>query len=183
MDKKHFWQSASNWGFLGGAALFVVNLIGWGLKLETAMPWVYELLLLVVIAALIVVPGRRNAIAAGDKGYTYGQAVSFIFATMLFAGIVYGVGRFLMTNFIALDYYSAMYGEQIDKGLLIYQSTPMFDQMLEMRDRMVGWMRNPFFLIFAGVWEMVFKGGFLGLIVAAFLTRRPNIFAEAPKEK
>jgi hypothetical protein len=176
MTTKEFWKSASNWGFIGGAALFVANLIGWGLKLEAGNSWLYELLIFLVLCPLIIVTGRRNAAAAGAAGYSYGRAVGYVFAVMLFAGIVYGVGRTLMTNFIAESYYTELFSGQIDKGLAVYQSTPMYDSM---RDTMLGMNRNPFWLIFSGVFEMVFKGGFLGLVVCAFVTRRPDIFAGA----
>lgn len=182
-DKKHFWQSASNWGFLGGMALFVVNLVGWGLKLDHSL--VYELLMFAVICSLVVVTGRRNAAAAGDAGYSYGRAVGFIFAMMLFAGVVYGVGRFLMTNFIALEYYNEINGAFANAFVAGYNASA---PVKVSPDQVIGWMRNPFVLIFAGVWEMVFKGGFLGLVAAAFFVKKPDIFGggqpeTAPKDE
>jgi hypothetical protein len=38
-------------------------------------------------------------------------------------------------------------------------------------------MTNPISLILFGVMEMVIKGGVLGLVLAAFVTKKPNIFA------
>lgn len=177
MTNKQFWQSASNRGLIGGAALFAMNLLGWVLKLETTGSWLYELLLFMVICPLIIYTARRNARLSGSEGYGYGRAVGYVFAMMLFAGIVYGVGRFLVVNFIAREYYDALNAKSIDTALAIYQNTPMYDQILDMRDRMVRWLSNPFFLIFSGIWEMVTKGGFLGLILCAFLYRKPDIFA------
>ena len=176
MTNKQFWQSASNWGFLGGAALFAANLIGWGLKLEATGSALYELLLFVVLCPLIIVTGRRNAAAAGGTGYPYSRAIGYVFAMMMFAGVVYGVGRFLMVNFIAAEYYAEINSRAIDTALTVYRSTPMYDQVLAMRDTALGWFRNPFYLIFASVVEMVFKGGFLGLVLCAFVVRKPDIF-------
>ncbi len=180
MDNKKFWQRASNWGLVCGGALFVMNLIGWALKLETTSTWLYELLLFIVICPLIIYTGRKNAQLAGPEGYSYGRAVGFVFAMMMFAGIVYGVGRFLMVNFIARDYYDALNAQAMDTALTMYQNTPMYDQMLGMRDMMVRVMANPIILIFQGVSGLVFKGGFLGLILCAFLKKNPDIFATAP---
>jgi hypothetical protein len=179
MTTKEFWRSASNRGFIGGAALFAANLIGWGLKLEAGNSWLYELLIFCVLCPLIIVTGRRNARAAGAAGYSYGQAIGYVLAVMLFAGVVYGVGRYLMTNFIAEAYYTELYLGQVDAALAVYQSNPMYDSMLDMRDIMVAMNRNPFFLIFSSVIELLFKGGFLGLVACAFVVRKPDIFAAA----
>ncbi len=180
MTNKQFWQRASNWGLICGGALFVMNLIGWALKLETTNSWLYELLLFIVICPLIIYTGRRNAALAGPEGYSYGRAVAFVFAMMMFAGIVYGVGRFLMVNFIARDYYDAINAQSMDVALNMYRNTPMYDQVLEMRDMMVRMMANPFVLILQGVFGLVIKGGFLGLILCAFLKKNPDIFATSP---
>ncbi len=182
MTNKQFWQRASNWGLICGGALFVMNLIGWALKLETTSTWLYELLLFIVICPVIVYTGRKNAQLAGPEGYSYGRAVGFVFAMMLFAGIVYGVGRFLIVNFIARDYYDALNAQTMETALAVYRNTPMYDQMLGMRDMMVGMMANPFILIINGIWGLVIKGGFLGLILCAFLKKNPDIFAAAPAQ-
>ena len=182
MTNKQFWQRASNWGLICGGALFVMNIIGWALKLETTSIWLYELLLFIVICPAIVYTGRKNVQIAGPEGYSYGRAVGFVFAMMLFAGIVYGVGRFLMVNFIARDYYGALNAQAMDTAFAVYRNTPMYDQMLGMRDMMVGMMANPFILIINGIWGLVFKGGFLGLILCAFLKKNPDVFAATPAQ-
>ncbi len=183
MTRKQFWQTASNWGFLIGAGLFAMNIIGWALKLEATNSWLYELLLFVVICPMIIYTGKRNARNAGPDGYSYGHAVGFVFAMMMFAGIVYGVGRFLIINFMGLEYYSAINESAIDNAFMIYQNFPQFDSMLEMRDTMLGWLRNPFYLIFEGVIGMVFRGGFLGLVLCAFVYTKPDIFAPAAESE
>ena len=186
MTKKQLWQTASNWGFLVGAGLFAMNLIGWGLKLETTNSWLYELLLFIVICPMIIYTGKRNAHHSGSEGYSYGRAVGFVFAMMMFAGIVYGVGRFLIINFMGLEYYSVLNATAIDNAFVLYRNFPQFDTMLEMRSTMLAWLRNPFYLIFEGVVGMVFRGGFLGLVLCAFVYTKPDIFARpvpAPEQK
>lgn len=181
MTGKQFWQTASNWGFLGGAALFAMNLIGWALKLEANHGWMYELLLFIAICPLIIITGKRNAAAAGPEGYSYGRAVGFVFAMMMFAGVVYGVGRFLMINFIGPEYYGKLNEEMIDALILVYSNFPQFDLMIEQRSMMLGWLSNPFYLIFESVFGLVIKGGFLGLVLCAFVYKKPDIFADTPQ--
>ena len=177
MTTKQFWQSASNRGFLCGAALFAINVVGWALKLEATGSWYYELLLFIVICPFILYTGRRNAALAGPEGYPYSRAVGYVFATMLFAGIVYGVGRYLMVNFIARDYYDALNATALEAAIKMYQGTPLESQMAVMRDQMLGMLSNPFMIIFQSVFGLVCKGGFLGLILGAFIYKKPDIFA------
>lgn len=178
MTKKEFWKSAMNWGMICGVALFVISLISWVLKLEVnKMNWAAELMRFAVIFVLILYTGRRNAAMTGSEGYPYGRAVGFIFAMMLFAGIVAGVGQFLMANFIARDYYDALNAAQFETALRMYQGTPMEVRISEMGDQMVRMLANPFVLIVSMVANFVIKGGFLGVIMGVFIKRNPDIFA------
>jgi cytochrome c oxidase assembly factor CtaG len=174
MTKKEFWRNASNWGLIMGVALFVVTLISWGFQFEAKnMGWPVELMHFVVIGSAILYTGRRNAELSGSEGYPYGRAVGYIFAMLMFAGIVYGTGRFLMTNFIARDYYDAINTEAMQRMVNMYQA-PMADQVESMYTVL---MTNPISLILFGVMEMVIKGGVLGLVLAAFVTKKTDIFA------
>ncbi len=174
MTEKEFWRSASNWGMICGLALFVVSLISWGLELEANnKTWTIQLLHFLVICPLLLYTGFRNARLSGPQGYSYGRAVGYIFAMMMFAGIVAGVGQFLMANFIARDYYDALYSAQVNAMVAVSPS------LAEMADRMVRMLANPFVLILGSVFDLVIKGGFLGLILAAFIKKNPDFFADA----
>jgi hypothetical protein len=175
MDSKKFWQSALNWGFLTGAGLFIMNLIGWAFKLETTNSWLYELLLFVVICPAIIYTGKQNAAHSGPAGYSYGQAIGFVFAMMMFAGVVYGVGRFLIINFMGVEYYSTLNELAAEQVVSIYRGMIGQEMVLRM-------LRNPFYLIFESVIGMVSRGGFLGLVLCAFVYTKPDLFATAAAE-
>lgn len=181
MTKKHFWQTSSNWGFLTGIFLFAMNLVSWMLKLEAnGHDWAHELLLFLVICPVIIISARRNAAAAGPEGYSYGRAVGFVFATMMFAGIIYGVGLFLMFNFIAVDYYIPMLEKSSNDFIsgMAAANPALTDQAIEIWDLMIRIVKNPFVLIFIGMLYITAKGGILGLVLCAFLYRKPDIFAQ-----
>lgn len=179
MTKKQFWRNASNMGFVGGMALVGVNIVGWALRLETIHAgWPYELLLFAAICPLILVTGRRNAALAGAEGYPFGRAMGYVFALMMFAGIVYGAGRFLLVNFIARDFYDAFNATSIEAAMQLYRGTPLESQAEAMRGQMVRMLANPFVIIVSSVVSFVFKGGFLGLILAPIFTRKPDMFAD-----
>ncbi len=156
-----------------------MNLIGRALRLEQGdNMWLYELLIFIVVCPLIIVTGRRNAALAGPEGYSYSRAVGYVFALMMFAGIVYGVGRFLMVNYISHEYYDALNTAAMDAAMTVYRGTAMESQMATMRPQALRVMSNPLFLIFSSVFNLVIKGGFLGLIFSAFFKRNPDIFAD-----
>jgi hypothetical protein len=180
MTKKQFWQSASNWGLICGAALFLISILSWVLTRDTGTPssWA-ELVRFVVILAIILISGRQNARLAGPEGYPYGRAMGWILAMMMFAGVVAGVGEFLMANFIARDYYDGLVAAQMEIVLKVYEGTPMLDQAISMTDTFARMMFNPLVLIFGSVLTWVGKGGFLGLIVAAFIKKDRDPFAAA----
>ncbi len=177
MTTKQFWQRASNWGMICGAGLFAVSLISWALKFTAGdFNWP-ELMRFALIFVVILYTGRQNAALTALDGYPYGRAVGFIFATMMFAGIVAGVGEFLMANFIARDYYDALSAERVETIMGMYNGTPMEGQIASMSDQIVRMLANPFVLIFGSVFDYVIKGGFLGLILGAFVKKNPDIFA------
>jgi hypothetical protein len=183
MTKKQFWQSASNWGMICGAALFVIGLISWGLKLEAGkMNWAVELMHFAVICPLILYTGFRNARLSGPQGYSYGRAAGYVFAMMMFAGIVWGVGQFLMVNFIARDYYDAIMSANLEAQLAQLAGSPQYDQMLPIFEKISRLSTNPIFLILNCTLTLVFKGGFLGLILAAFVKKNPDMFSHAADE-
>jgi hypothetical protein len=180
MTKKQFWQSASNWGMITGLVLFLITILSWVLTRDAGKPasWM-EFVRFVAVLAILIYTGRQNARLSGPEGYPYGRAVGWIFAMMMFAGIVAGVGDFLMANFIARDYYDGLNAMQAEAIMKVYQGTPMESRAVAMGDQMVRMLSNPFVLIFSNVINWVMKGGFLGLIVAAFVKKNPDPFAAA----
>ncbi len=174
MSKQQFWKSAACWGMITGAALFVITIIAWLCKFEEkGMGWPIELMHFAVICPAILYTGFRNARLAGPQGYPYGRAVGYIFAMLLFTGLIYGIGRFLMVNFIAREYYDAINANAMQVMVDAYQGSPIADQVASM----YRWMTNPIFLIVVGILEMVIKGGVLGLVLAAFFKKNPDVFA------
>ncbi len=166
MDRKTFWRSAFNWGCTGGAVLFVVALAEWGIGLSGG---VGTLLTAIILGVLIFVTGRRNAaMSSPQQGYPYGRAIGFVLAMMLFVGLVYGIGQYFLMNVIAPEYYDSQLAAYMSHMPAAYQ---------EMLPTMLSMMKSPMLLIFSGIFAMEFWGLFVGLIVCAFVTRRPDIFA------
>lgn len=166
MDKKSFWMNALNWGCLAGVALFVLRLVMVLLKFES--PVVDTVLTVAILAGVIYVSGRANAAAAGGYGYSYARAIGFVFATMLFAGLVVGIGNWFLQNIIAPEYFDVQMAEALAKA---------GPQAEEAAGMMGGIMKSPIVVILGGVIGTMFIGGLIGLVVCAFVTRKPDVFA------
>lgn len=166
LDKKTFWKNALNWGCLLGVVLFLISL-AWAL-LGLKSGFANTVLTVAVIAAVIFVSGRQNAALADKAGYPYARAFGFVLATMLFAGVLVGIGSWFLQHIIAPEYYEA----QLAAGLAA--AGPQAEEAAGM---MAGVMKNPIVMLFSGVLSMVFMGGLTGLVVCAFVTRKPDMFA------
>ncbi len=177
MNRSLFWRNAANWGFLLGLAVFLWALVVWGLRWEPANGWLAEGLLALILMAAIWITGRKNASLTGDAGYSYGEAVGFVFALMLFAGIVSGVGQFVIYTYIAPEYYADLIGDMFDRAVAEGNDIVNQTGLDKMKSLMISFTHNPFVMIFSGVFDLAVKGGFLGLIFGAFLKRLP----EAPR--
>lgn len=166
LDKKTFWKNALNWGSLLGVVLFVISL-AWAL-LGLKSGFSDTVLTVAVVASVIFVSGRQNAALADRAGYPYVRAFGFVLATMLFAGVVCGIGGWFLQNIIAPEYY------ETQRAAALAAAGAQAEQAAGM---MAGFMKNPLVMLFSGVFGTVFMGGLIGLVVCAFVTRKPDIFA------
>jgi len=173
MSDRLFWSRAANYGLLSGLAVFAVNLLSWALKLD-GMAWIPETMLFVVLSGCIFITGRSNA-AACAGGYSYGRSVGFVFALMLFTAVVAGAGDFLLRAYIAPQYYREQLQQAFDvlsaAGAGSASSAQTLDLARKMSERL---MTNPMFLIFSEILNLGVKGGFLGIVMSAFLKKDPE---------
>ncbi len=165
LSKKVFWTRAFEWGALGGVVLFLISLLtvlaGWQAGFAAT------LITVLIYAALIYVTGRQNAVIAGRDGYPYARAFGFALAMMLFVGLVSGIGAWFLQNVIAPEYFAA----QVAEAMAMAGGG-------EMSSMMAGMMGNPFVVILSSVLSALFIGGLVGLVVCAFVTRKPDVFGE-----
>lgn len=173
MDSKVFWSRAANYGLLTGLAVFIVNLCSYVFRLENHA-WISEAMLFVVLFGGIRITGRRNVKLDQRSGYTYGQSVGFVFALMLFSAIAAGVGDFLLYAYIAPEYYA----EKIDtaiESLAKSGGVAMSNTLQLSAELSKELIKNPFYTIFSEIINLGIKGGFLGLVMSAFLKTEPRI--------
>ncbi len=173
--RKFFWTEASKGGLFLGLALFVISLISYYFDLNFNYSGTVSIVQVVVISWFIYHFGRNVAVRRGDRlGFTYGQAMGFVLAMMLFTGIIFGVGEFFLQSVIDPEYYRDLY------EAVLHNSTAdeeLIEKALEARALVDPFLKNPLFMVISGVLSMILYGGFVGLIISAFLKRPadPNL--------
>lgn len=171
--KKSFWSDAAKAGGFIGVLLFAVSLLDAAFKLNGAGGMI-SLATFIILGVFIYRFGRNRAVKYGTEGFTYGQSMGYILSIMLFTGVIYGFGNFLLQNYIASEYYQEIF----ETALL---RNPFFDpdssNAEDMADMAYSMMKSPVFLVFVGIFAMAVYGGLIGLIASAFIRRKPDIFA------
>lgn len=178
MDRKIFWFEALKGGTIIGLvrsafALLQQSLLS-GEKEKAAS--IIGIVSFVVLVVMVYGFCRKVASYADPaKGFSYGKGMSFVFAMMLFTGIITGLYSAIVNNFFTPD---SLY-EQINQTMVIYEGMLPADQMDEAYDALVKSMKSPFSLIFSNTFANLLVGGFVGIFVCSLTIRRPDIFAEA----
>ena len=102
--------------------------------------------------------------------------MAFVLRMSLFAGILGGLGMFVLYKWIDPEFFR----QQMDLAIATYVENGWDEKAVEsagtIAARMMG---NPLFVVFSGVGTMIIYGGLLGLIVSLFVKRHGDPFAGA----
>lgn len=85
---------------------------------------------------------------------------------MLFAGVLAGVGQFILQNYVDPGYYTSVIETTLKESGFKEE-----DISLTME---TGVMRNPIVMALSGAISMLLYGGMIGLVVSAFVKRPPG---------
>lgn len=164
------WNQALSGGLLLGVALFLWDLIVYATDMQS---FGSSLIQVAILAVAIVFFATRLRIQRGPQlGFSYGTSFGFVMALMLCGGAVYGVGQFFLQVVIAPDAYTEAYElTLINSGM----DDALIEQMMALRTSPL--FQNPLIFLFSGIFTLIFLGGFVGLILSAFLQRPADPFA------
>ncbi len=178
MDRKIFWHEALKAGTIIGLVRSAFALLQQAL-LQADKNSLASIIGIVAFAAMVfMIYGFTRRVAAwapADQGFSYGKGMSFVFAMMLFTGVVMGIYESIMNNFVMPD----LVYEQVNQMMPIYEGILPADQVDSFYDSMVRSMMSPFTMVFSSIFASMLSGGFIALIVCAITIRRPDIFAPA----
>jgi hypothetical protein len=186
-NKKSFNADAMVAGFVIGIGLLAVDLLsalmGWELK-GTTLP--RNTLIVAVIVVGTIFFTRKRAALAGAAGMTYGQCLGFISMSMLYAGLLSGIGDVILYKMAMPGYYNELVDSSIKASSRMLRSNPLFagnreqlDQSLEI-SRAV--MNSPALIIMRNIFDVVLLGVLFGLFTATFCKRQGDPFHEPENE-
>ncbi|MBQ8863122.1 MAG: DUF4199 domain-containing protein [Rikenellaceae bacterium] len=172
-DKKLLRTRAANWGVSLGVVLWVMNLLSWQFRWELEHPMLVNALIIIPLVVVLWWSGYRNVRTEWEEPYGYGRSLGFMLSLSALAGVAWGVGTFVLSAWIAPEYYTELINHQIDQMLLQSGADDALIEMMEqMRGASVQAMRNPFVCILSGVMNLVMYGGLFGIAMAAVLRKK-----------
>lgn len=178
MDRKLFWFEALKGGTMIGLVRSAFALLQQALidGEKTKLASIVGIISFVALVLLVYAFCRKVASYANPaQGFSYGKGMSFVFAMMLFTGVITGLYSAIVNNFFMTD---QIY-DQINEMMVVYESMLPAEQVDTFYDTMVASMMNPFTLILSNTFANLLVGGFVGIFVCSLTIRRPDIFADA----
>lgn len=167
--KKAAWREAATGGLILGAIFIVIIVAEYFIRLEPSYAWVTGALNFFSIIAVSYIYARKVSNMYGAAGFTYPQSIGFILKMMLFAGVLAGIGQFVMQTYVDPEYYR----ELIERTLT---SQGFSDELVNEAVEAMWTLKNPLMMVFSGMLSMVVYGGLIGLFVSAFVKRPANPF-------
>lgn len=178
MERKLFWFEALKGGTMIGLVRSAFALLQQALidGEKTKLASIVGIISFVALVLLVYAFCRKVASYANPaQGFSYGKGMSFVFAMMLFTGVITGLYSAIVNNFFMTD---QIY-DQINEMMVVYESMLPAEQIDAYYDLMVSSMMNPFTLILSNTFANLLVGGFVGIFVCSLTIRRPDIFADA----
>lgn len=183
MEKKElkslFWREAATGGLILGLSLVILYFIDYAFALGYAKGGgvITNGLFFVLIAVGLTIYGKRLAGMRGGIGFTYGQAIGFSVALLMFAGIIAGLGQFVLQTYIDPEYYDALFEYTLLQSGI---GEDKIDTFLKARDS--GITNNPIYMVIGSSIGTVLMGGLLSLFTSIFVKKSANPFAEEAAE-
>lgn len=178
MDRKLFWFEALKGGTMIGLVRSAFALLQQALidGEKTKLASIVGIISFVALVLLVYAFCRKVASYANPaQGFSYGKGMSFVFAMMLFTGVITGLYSAIVNNFFMTD---QIY-DQINEMMVVYESMLPAEQVDTFYDSMVASMMNPITLILSNTFANLLVGGFVGIFICSLTIRRPDIFADA----
>ena len=161
------WREAATGGLWLGLALCGVSVLAYLGRMHVSLSWMSSLLNFLLLAGFILFYGRRMSLFCEPQEYSFGQSFGFSRKMMMFAGVIAGLGQFILQTYIDPQYYRDL----IEEALL---NSGFNQQEVDLALTAIIDQRSPFMMIISGAMSMILYGGLIGLAVAAFL-RRPAL--------
>ena len=159
------WREAATGGFYMGLTYAILAIAGHLMRSHTGVASLAGALGFFSIAGFLYFYSSRMAALRGAAGFSFGQSMAFVLRMSLFAGILGGLGMFVLYKWIDPEFFR----QQMDLAIATYVENGWDEKAVE----------SALFVVFSGVGTMIIYGGLLGLIVSLFVKRHGDPFAGA----
>lgn len=183
--KQHYRRQLLTGALVFGAALVVVLLLEY---VFSGVPVVQKILGYVgglgVVIALLVIYGKRVAVRYAEivpkEGFGYGRVYGFSLLMSALAGVIVGVGAYLLTEVIDPEYFAAQREKQMAIMAEQYRKNPQYTQeQIEMAVKqgndMAEFTRTLQGSIVIHVIGYALFGGIVGLFTSIAVRRKPEL--------
>lgn len=182
MERKVFWIEALKAGTIIGLVSVAFSIAVQAISgPQPESNWISILNFVSVVVSILLVYGYTRRFASmhtAEEGFSYGQGIKFILATMLFVGALSGIYSAVMANFFIKDELL----ESVDLLMAQMQDTVPADQFEATYDSMRGMVTNPLVLTISSIVSNLFTGLLFSVVVAGITRRQPDIFATPVEE-
>jgi len=188
MNDKNFWNDASKYGAMLGLLMLASQIVETMCIMSGKMGLIalYGVEWLVVTAAYVVllwyVTRRRAKLYSEEEGFTFWQAWSFVITTALFAGIIVGLGAYLYLHF-AVGYSRYIDGTVATMTAALDMAGNIPSSLAAVYEQMFDQIQSapePSLLstVINSATNYILGGGIVGLIIAATVKRRSDVFGD-----
>lgn len=165
--KRFFRTEAAGGGLILGGVLAAILALSYGLDLYNKVSWAPGLLNFLAIVWITYARGRKLSVLAGrEEPLSFGTVFGFMLLMLVFAGIIYGFGNYILQGLIDPEYFS-----RIIRDAYVAQGIAP-EKAEEAVTEITGVQGNPLAMVFGNVLVLVLTGGLVSLVTAA-LARRP----------
>lgn len=166
------WREAATGGLYMGLVYAVLGIVGYVGRSHLVLASLINVLTFFAVGGLLYFYAYRMAIHYGSQGFSYGKSLGFILRMSMFAGVLAGVGMFILYNWI--DPESIKNQIELQAATLVENGWDE-KQVEEGSVLSLNLIKNPLAVVFIGVVQLLTYGGILGLVVS-FFVKRPSSF-------
>lgn len=171
---KMAWKEAATGGLYLGLAYVALYYVGYFVR-TPGIGAAVNAVTFFTIAGFLYAYARKVGMRFSPAAFSFGRSWLFALQMALFAGIMAGLGQFVLANWLDPQGYR----EQMDMvSAMMAENGLMSEEQAELAGEAgARLMRNPLVTAFSGIFSLLIYGGLIGLIVALFTKRPADPFA------
>lgn len=162
--KKLVWHDAATGGLYLGLTLVAILVISYLGRLEgSSLSWIPGILNFLALVVFLLLYARKVGAYYRTTGFYYPQSLAFILKMLLFAGVLAGIGQYILLNFVDPGYYNAVLENTLTESGFKQEDIDLAMQ--------TGVIKSPMLMVLSSVIGMLLYGGVVGLVISAFVKR------------